>query len=432
MSRLRVIDHDKQPADAGLVLAGGGARGAYTAGVLSVLLPRLGDQVRVLVGSSVGAVIAAHLAAHWDRRDEELRDGGCQLWRELEFRDVIAPLLSPGGAWRLLGHVGGLLPIAAPRKPGLLDSTPLAGTLRNLVSLERANANLDAGRLVLGLAATCAHDHRPLVFCKGAEPRQRHDRLRGIEYVPTETVAPEHVLASAAIPALLPAVHVSQPKHVAGWYFDGAPALNTPIKPALWLGAKRVIVIALSSIGRSPTTSRERRPDVFTGAFQFLHGALGDPPAHDIRTLASTNAEIAAHGPSRHGQHDRQPVPYIFIAPEDPAAIGKLASRIWREHYGRPARSGARRDLWLLGQLLDAGADAHRGELLSYLFFAPEFADALIELGRADARRWLDRHQGDPWRLDPLPEWTADERPEPGRRRHAGALARARGRVRQA
>ena len=39
---------------AGLVLGGGGARGAYASGALSVLLPELKDQVRVIVGTSAG------------------------------------------------------------------------------------------------------------------------------------------------------------------------------------------------------------------------------------------------------------------------------------------------------------------------------------------------------------------------------------------
>jgi NTE family protein len=46
------------------------------------------------------------------------------------------------------------------------------------------------------------------------------------------------------------------------------------------------------------------------------------------------------------------------------------------------------------------------GELLSYVFFAGEFADALIQLGQADAQRWIDEHPTDLWQLDPLPDWT--------------------------
>ncbi len=63
------------------------------------------------------------------------------------------------------------------------------------------------------------------------------------------------------------------------------------------------------------------------------------------------------------------------------------------------------RDLWLLGKILDGGADAMHGELLSYVFFAGEFADELIQLGQADAQRWIDEHPTDRWQLDPLPAW---------------------------
>ena len=44
--------------------------------------------------------------------------------------------------------------------------------------------------------------------------------------------------------------------------------------------------------------------------------------------------------------------------------------------------------------------DAAHGELLSYLFFAREFARALIELGRADAERWLaEPHDDGLWQI---------------------------------
>jgi NTE family protein len=42
-----------------------------------------------------------------------------------------------------------------------------------------------------------------------------------------------------------------------------------------------------------------------------------------------------------------------------------------------------------LGRAVAGGTDAAHGELLSYLFFAPEFTRALFELGAEDARRRL-------------------------------------------
>jgi predicted acylesterase/phospholipase RssA len=72
--------------DVGLVLGGGGARGAYAAGALSVLLPELKDQVSVIVGTSAGALISAYLAANWHRSADEAIDDGLRFWRELQFR----------------------------------------------------------------------------------------------------------------------------------------------------------------------------------------------------------------------------------------------------------------------------------------------------------------------------------------------------------
>ena len=63
-----------------IVMAGAGARGAYEAGILSVLVPRLladtgGEERIVLLGTSAGAINAVLLAA--SRNPKEAIDNGC-------------------------------------------------------------------------------------------------------------------------------------------------------------------------------------------------------------------------------------------------------------------------------------------------------------------------------------------------------------------
>ena len=409
---------------AGLVLGGGGARGAYTTGALSVLLPDVKDEVRVIVGTSAGALISAYLVANWHRPLAEGIEAGLGFWRELRFGDVFAPLVGLGGAARLMRYVGEFLPVSSLHAPSVLNPEPLEGTLGRLVDFDRLSENVREQDVAIGVVATPVHGNGSVVFHHGGIARHRDDPLRGIEYFETAGLAAEHILASAAIPALFPAVRVTMPEQAAGWYFDGGPRLNTPIKPALWLGAERVIVIALNAVSASRAAPPDSQPDFYVGAAHLLHAALGDPLAQDIRTLANRNALIAARlaagdGASGAGSAARRarqqqpggldepvhPVPYIFIAPEDPSAIGEIAQRVYRKHYGRAWKAGAR-DLWLLGKILDGGADAMHGELLSYVFFAGEFAEELILLGQADARRWIDEHPADLWQLDPLPDWT--------------------------
>jgi NTE family protein len=140
--------------NAGLVLGGGGARGAYASGVLSVLLPELKDQVRVIVGTSAGALISAYLLANWHRSVEEAVEDGLRFWRELRFGDVFAPLMAPSGVARFMRYVGEFLPVSTLHAPSILHPEPLRQTVDKLVDFDRLGENIREQRVALGVVAT--------------------------------------------------------------------------------------------------------------------------------------------------------------------------------------------------------------------------------------------------------------------------------------
>lgn len=114
----------------GLVVAGGGARGAYETGVLSVLLPELARQGRrptVFVGTSAGAINAALFASLAHLPAEEAAGVALDRWRSVHQQMVIKP------AWQTLPPLGLRYAAAMVGVPGqltgLLDTGPLASSL---------------------------------------------------------------------------------------------------------------------------------------------------------------------------------------------------------------------------------------------------------------------------------------------------------------
>jgi NTE family protein len=372
-----------------LVLAGGGARGAYEIGALSVLLGELdrrGQRPSLVIGTSVGALNAAFLGATAHRPVDEVVTEGLGIWGEIRYRDVLSPLLGLREARRIGAYLGEVLGLPVDAT-SLLDPAPLPATLARTIAFDDLRRNAVAGRGQTAVVATSAATSRTVVF-HTTGPSPGPDETRGIDYVRAD-LGVEHVMASAAIPVVFPAVDVTTPKRSAGWYFDGGTRLNAPIKPALSLGADRVVVIGVNSVAARRATGDARRPDIADGAGQLLQAVLVDPLVNDVNSLASGNREAG-----------RRTVPYVFVAPPTPEAVGRLAADTFNEHY-RGVRGLARsRDVTLLGRAISGGRDADHGELLSYLFFAPEFTRALADLGRADAERWLsERHDDGLWQV---------------------------------
>ena len=388
----------------GLVLAGGGARGAYEIGALSVILPHLerrGERPRILVGTSVGALNTAYLAATAERPAAEACAQGEAIWRQTSYGDVLKPLLSLRSLGQMLRYIGQLAGLVRTPPSSLVDPSPLEPTLGRMIPFTQLHRNVEQGIVeTAGVVATSALTSRSVVFHQGGVSPAR-DEKRGIDYVAARLDS-EHVRASAAIPGVFPAVHVASPEPARGWYWDGGTRLNTPIKPVLALGAERVVVIALNSMAPAPEQlADESRPDLFQGMAQFVQAVLVDPLVQDVQTLAAVNEGEREEADG--GSPEQRTIPYIFIAPEGRESVGEIACRVFNESYRGFAKALRRRDLALLGRMVAGGADPIHGELLSYLFFAPEFAEPLIELGRGDAERWLaSTHDDGPWKLGSL------------------------------
>jgi NTE family protein len=390
-----------------LVLAGGGARGAYEIGALSSLLPALeqNERPRIVVGTSVGAINAAYVAAHADESPGQVAEGGVELWRQISYGSVLKPLVSVAEGARLWSYAREVLGSARAHTNSVLDPAPLVSTLKELIAFDRIRPNVAAGHLATAaVVATSGRTSLSVVFHDGGRSPGL-DRLRGISYVGTE-LSEAHVRASAAIPLVFPAVGIGGADGTR-WYFDGGTRLNAPIKPALALGAERVIVIALNSLAPPRELSTAPRPDAIDGATQLIQAVLVDPLINDVHTLATVNELLADDTDAKVRAHEtrtgRRRVPYMLIAPEDPLEIGRIAHEVYRDRYRSPLGLLRSTNLSALGHLINAAKDASHGELLSYLLFDEEFILRLIELGRRDAERWLgEQHDRGRWQVGQL------------------------------
>ncbi len=393
------VGRGEWPADglAAVVIAGAGARGAYEAGVLAELLPALFPQGLgdvLLLGTSAGSINAT-LWARFAAPGVPLARVGeqvCQVWQANHVRNVYRPLVL-SFAKRLLQ----LDMIGSVR--GLLDTTPRNRETERNIDAAAIAKHIAQGSVggVGAVATTCPLDGtagRSRVFYQApkfdAPPVEDDGALDFIE----TPVTHEHVLASSAIPIVFPATFVNQPVRAAGWYTDGGLRLNTPIRPAISLGAKRVVVVSSNATTYPPRTSLpDGEPDLIDLTAQSLSVGLADGMIEDLRALKRINALVAqaSHiGGVLMNNGVVPPKPYVHlplveVSPE-PGAIARMARQVASR---KPSFSGflQRLDVELL-RCTYAGLGSGRGndEMLSYLLFDPDFTRQQIELGREDGR----------------------------------------------
>ncbi len=201
-----------------LVLQGGGALGAYQAGVYQAL-HESGFEPDWVIGTSIGAINGALIAGNAPgRRVERLR----AFWREMAFKGPVAHWPAPPGqptAWTSLSAV-------VQGIPGFFRPNPLAW-LNPRLPLDETAAGY---YLTAELRQTLTRLTDPVLLA-GASPRLTVGAVRvdtgQMRYFDSRD-APlglDEVMASGALPPAFPPVRVGD-----ALYWDGGIYSNTPVE----------------------------------------------------------------------------------------------------------------------------------------------------------------------------------------------------------
>jgi NTE family protein len=212
-----------------LLLQGGGALGAYQGGVYEALSEAHLEPDWV-AGISIGAMNAALIAGNppearvgklrefWQRVTQGAPWGGAGLLGMVpgavqgDFTRSLLNQLSAGAA--LVGGVAGffvprfplawLQPPGSPEATSHYDTAPLRSTLERLIDFDRINA----GQTRFSIGAVNVSTGNFVYFD-----------------TTTHRIAPQHVMASGALPPGFPAVEIE-----GEFYWDGGLVSNTPLQ----------------------------------------------------------------------------------------------------------------------------------------------------------------------------------------------------------
>jgi len=289
-----------------LVLSGGGARGAYEAGVLSYFfeaLPRrLGraPHFDIVTGTSVGAVHACYVAG--SGQDPAAAERLRSIWASLSL-DAVYRLGMTDLVRLPLRFLGSILPASEPaegalpdRMEGILDTSWLRALVMDRVHWHGIRRNFANGSLsALAVATTEVATGRTVVFVdrRGTAPLAP-DADPHVTYCETR-IGPRHALASAAIPLLFPTIRIADAFHC-----DGGLRLNTPLAPAIHLGADRVLVVGLryqASPAELLARRRRREGNIMSPTYlagKALNALLLDRVETDLERLRQFNAILDA------------------------------------------------------------------------------------------------------------------------------------------
>jgi NTE family protein len=360
----------------GLVLPGGGARGAYQAGALEAIAEIVPESVNpfpVIMGASVGAINAVALATH----ALDFKDGVGRIadfWDALRTSDVYrtdAQTIIKGGAqW-----VASLTPLAGlgishPRS--LLDSSPLAELLGRNVELGRIDDAIAAGALrAVGVTASSYDRARAITFFQGHEGIEQWTRVRRDGVAVKLEI--KHLMASAALPFLFSAQRIGDE-----YFGDGSLRLTSPLSPAIHCGADRILVIGIRDAKPAEAMRTEPvYPSLGTLSGYLLDTVFMDNLDADIERARRVDHTLSLLPREQQLSTRLRDIDILMVQPS------RDVRDIAREHAHE--MPGTIR--MLLGRMGVWGRD---WRLPSYLLFEPGYCRALIDLGYGDTMARAD------------------------------------------
>ncbi|HEV3429320.1 MAG TPA: patatin-like phospholipase family protein [Paraburkholderia sp.] len=368
-----------------LVMMGGGARAAYQAGAVRALaeLAAQAEPTRhampftVICGTSAGAINATSIASHADQflsGAQRLVDVWAHLSADQVYRTDWPGIAAAGARW--LGALAfgwatfGMTARRAPRT--LFDNAPLAHFLASTLDFHRIEQMLDRRVLhALAVSALSYSSGRHLTFYQASEPirawRRAQRTARMVE------LTPAHLLASAAIPYVFPAVRLELDGHHE-YFGDGSIRQIAPLSAAIHFGAERIVVIGANASAPEVATRSDidAYPTLAQVGQQVLASVFLDALGADIERIEHVNRMV------EHLPHTVEPesgwrhVDVVAIGPSE--RIELIAAR----HLGQLPFSVRA----LLGAV--GGNRASGAAFASYLLFERAFTEELIELGYRD------------------------------------------------
>ncbi len=402
-----------------LVLSGGGARGAYEAGIIHYIrtgLPKefASKNFDICCGSSAGAI---NIAAFVSMAQDPLLQGNRikELWLSLKQENIYERNLS--AAFHFVStSLGGILrnlttwdPFKLGQKAGphftsLVNTKPLHHFLAKNVSWDQIHKNIHQGPIAaMSITVTNTRTGYSELFIS----KKREVSYTGDYRSHEVNFEPEHIMASAAIPIFFPPVKVGK-----AFYTDGSLRLFTPLSPAIQLGANRALVIGL----RHRVTPEEKKayeekevlapPSLAELLGRIMNGLFMDRLQYDMEQLTRINhliewsekvygkdyldqintmiqkegitGDVASRGLQR--------IRVVEITPSE--FVSQIFGR-WFKRKNKGSFSFSAMEK-LLTRVLDV--DTEGGiELLSYLTFAKDYLKELIDLGYEDAKKNRDK-----------------------------------------
>lgn len=360
----------------GLVLTGGGARAAYQVGVLQYISDYVPQaQFSIVIGVSAGAINAAHLANH----PGSYKDAAARLvtnWRELRSKDVYEMESVMDLIRSFLGRAmkGNGRPEDVQKLHAFADTVPLREHLEEMLGTKEGKLvgvarNLEKGKLRAVAIVTTSYSTGQTVSWIQGDSLEGWERPNRIGIHTALTV--DHIMASASLPFLFPAVQIGD-----AWYGDGGIRLAAPLAPAIHLGADRILAIST----RYSRTRAEADQPVVEGyppasqIFGILTNAVFLDALDDDAIIMQRINKLVERLP-RGDRMGLRPINLLLLRPS--VDLGKLASEY------EPTLPAT---LEVFSRLLGTG-ETRSPDWLSMLLFEHDYVTRLIDIGYEDARR---------------------------------------------